>query len=50
MVMLQNNWSREDEFAKFDTILSQYNRYIYGPAPDFIYASGDLKRLDDWRN
>jgi hypothetical protein len=37
---------REDEFAKFGNDLSQYNRYIYGPAPGILYAaSGDLS---DW--
>jgi hypothetical protein len=37
---------REDEFAKFGHDLSQYNRYIYGPAPGILYAaSGDLS---DW--
>jgi hypothetical protein len=37
---------REDEFAKFGHDLSQYNRYLYGPAPGILYAaSGDLS---DW--
>jgi hypothetical protein len=37
---------RENEFAKFGHDMTQYNRYIYGPAPGILYeASGDAS---DW--
>ncbi|MFV8367585.1 M14 family zinc carboxypeptidase, partial [Flavobacterium sp. XS1P27] len=37
---------RENEFAKFSHDMSQYNRYLYGPAPGILYAaSGDAS---DW--
>lgn len=37
---------REDEFAKFCHDMTQYNRYVYGPAPGILYAaSGDAS---DW--
>lgn len=37
---------RENEFAKFCHDMTQYNRYVYGPAPGILYAaSGDAS---DW--
>ena len=37
---------RENEFAKFCHDMTQYNRYVYGPAPSILYAaSGDAS---DW--
>ncbi len=37
---------RENEFAKFSHDMTQYNRYVYGPAPGILYAaSGDAS---DW--
>ena len=37
---------RENEYAKFCHDMTQYNRYVYGPAPSVLYAaSGDAS---DW--
>ena len=37
---------RENEFAKLSHDMTQYNRYVYGPAPGILYAaSGDAS---DW--